>query len=256
MTDNQRVSSFSNFRTSTKSPVDKEVDKEWEAGQVAGPQKKSLSSDASLKSRANRIVRLLAESYPDAKCALLFTNPLELLVATILSAQCTDERVNQVTRSLFTKYRSAADYVKVPLAELEQDIRPTGFYRNKARTLQACCQQLVQQHGGQVPRDMEALVQLPGVGRKTANVVLGTAYGIPSGIVVDTHVSRIARRLGLTQNTQAEKIEQDLMALVPMEEWINFGHRLIHHGRRICTARKPKCPDCPLAHVCPRIGVG
>jgi len=222
---------------------------------VAGQQKKAVSSDASLKSRANRIIRLLAKAYPDAQCALLFTNPLELLVATILSAQCTDERVNQVTRSLFTKYRSAADYANAPLAELEQDIRPTGFYRNKARTLQACCQQLVQQHGGQVPKDMEALVQLPGVGRKTANVVLGTAFGIASGIVVDTHVSRIARRLGLTQQTQADKIEQDLLALVPKEEWINFGHRLIHHGRRICTARKPKCPDCPLANVCPRIGV-
>ena len=222
---------------------------------MAGQQKKSVPLDASLKRRASRIVRLLAKAYPDAKCALLFTNPLELLVATILSAQCTDERVNQVTRSLFTKYRSAADYANALLAELEQDIRPTGFYRNKARTLQACCQQLVQQHGGQVPKDMEALVQLPGVGRKTANVVLGTAFGIASGIVVDTHVSRIARRLGLTQNTQADKIEQDLLALVPKEEWINFGHRLIHHGRRICTARKPKCPDCPLANVCPRIGV-
>ncbi|MCS7306342.1 MAG: endonuclease III [Thermoguttaceae bacterium] len=218
-------------------------------------QEKKPAADALLKKRIRQIIRLLAKAYPDAKCALLFTNPLELLVATILSAQCTDERVNQVTRSLFTKYRSAADYVKVPLAELEQDIRPTGFYRNKARTLQACCQQLVQEHGGQVPKDMEALVRLPGVGRKTANVVLGTAYGIPSGIVVDTHVSRIARRLGLTDKTQPEKIEQDLLAIVPQEEWIDFGHRLIHHGRRICTARKPKCSECPLSEVCPRIGV-
>lgn len=222
---------------------------------MVAQQKKSLRADSSAKNRVRRIIQVLTQAYPEAKCALLFTNPLELLVATILSAQCTDERVNQVTRSLFAKYRSAADYLKVPLAELEQDIRPTGFYRNKARTLQACCQQLVQQHGGQVPKDMDALVQLPGVGRKTANVVLGTAYGIPSGIVVDTHVSRIARRLGLTQQTQAEKIEQDLLALVPQEEWINFGHRLIHHGRQICTARKPKCPQCPLAEVCPRIGV-
>lgn len=213
-------------------------------------------ADSALKSRTQRILRLLEAAYPDAQCALQFTTPLELLVATILSAQCTDERVNQVTRTLFTKYRCAADYINVPLAELEQDIRPTGFYRNKAKTLQACCQKLLQEHGGQVPKNMEALVQLPGVGRKTANVVLGVAYGIPSGIVVDTHVSRLSRRLGLTRQTQAEKIEQDLLALVPQEEWINFGHRLIHHGRRICTARKPKCPQCPLGEVCPRIGVG
>ncbi len=222
---------------------------------VARQQKNTHPADPLLKTRAHQIVRLLEQTYPDAQCALNFTTPLELLVATILSAQCTDERVNQVTRTLFTKYRSASDYVKVPLAELEQEIRPTGFYRNKAKTLQACCQQLLQEHGGQVPKDMEALVRLPGVGRKTANVVLGTAYGIASGIVVDTHVSRIARRLGLTQHRQAEKIEEDLLALVPQEEWIAFGHRMIHHGRRICTARKPKCEVCPLQKVCPRIGV-
>lgn len=222
---------------------------------VARQQKKNPPADPLLKTRVHQILRLLEQTYPDAQCALNFTTPLELLVATILSAQCTDERVNQVTRTLFTKYRSASDYVKVPLAELEQEIRPTGFYRNKAKTLQACCQQLLQEHGGQVPKDMEALVRLPGVGRKTANVVLGTAYGIASGIVVDTHVSRIARRLGLTQHLQAEKIEEDLLALVPQEEWIAFGHRMIHHGRRICTARKPKCEVCPLQKVCPRIGV-
>jgi len=212
-------------------------------------------ADSALKEHAQRIIRLLETAYPDAQCALHFTTPLELLVATILSAQCTDERVNQVTRSLFTKYRCAADYANAPLAELEQDIRPTGFYRNKAKTLQACCRKLLQDYGGQVPKDMDALVQLPGVGRKTANVVLGVAYGIPSGIVVDTHVSRLSRRLGLTQHEQAEKIEQDLLALVPQEEWIDFGHRLIHHGRRICTARKPKCSQCPLGELCPRIGV-
>jgi endonuclease-3 len=212
-------------------------------------------ADSALKEHAQQIIRLLETAYPDAQCALHFTTPLELLVATILSAQCTDERVNQVTRSLFTKYRCAADYANAPLAELEQDIRPTGFYRNKAKTLQACCRKLLQDYGGQVPKDMDALVQLPGVGRKTANVVLGVAYGIPSGIVVDTHVSRLSRRLGLTQHEQAEKIEQDLLALVPQEEWIDFGHRLIHHGRRICTARKPKCSQCPLGELCPRIGV-
>lgn len=222
---------------------------------MAQRRKNSRQGDLALKSRIQRILRLLEAAYPDAKCALHFTTPLELLVATILSAQCTDERVNQVTRTLFTKYRCAADYINVPLAELEQDIRPTGFYRNKAKTLRACCQKLLQEHGGQTPKNMDALVQLPGVGRKTANVVLGVAYGIPSGIVVDTHVSRLSRRLGLSQHTQPEKIEQDLLALIPQEEWIDFGHRLIHHGRRICTARKPKCSQCPLGEVCPRIGV-
>lgn len=223
---------------------------------MTAQKKTSVQAEASAKQRIGRIIRLLQKAYPEAECALNFSTPFQLLVATILSAQCTDERVNQVTRSLFTKYRSAADYLKVPLAELEEDIRPTGFYRNKAKTLRACCQKLVENYGGQVPREMEALLELPGVGRKTANVVLGTAYGIPSGIVVDTHVSRITRRLGLSQHTQADKIEEDLLALVPKEEWINFGHRLIHHGRRICTARKPKCSECPLAELCPRIGVG
>jgi len=222
---------------------------------VGQQRKKNHPADSSLKDRVHRILRLLEKAYPDAACALHFTTPLELLVATILSAQCTDERVNQVTRSLFMKYRAAADYAKAPLAELEQDIRPTGFYRNKAKTLKACCEKLLQEHGGQVPQEMEALVHLPGVGRKTANVVLGTAYGIPSGIVVDTHVSRIACRLGFSQQTQPEKIEQDLLALIPQEEWINFGHRLIHHGRRICHARKPQCDACPLQNECPRIGV-
>ncbi len=204
---------------------------------------------------AARVVQALRKAYPDATCALWFRTPLELLVATMLSAQCTDERVNQVTKDLFARYRTAADYASAPLDELERAIQSTGFYRNKARNLQACCQKLVRQHGGDVPRDMEALVQLPGVGRKTANVVLGTACGIASGVVVDTHVARVSRRLGLTTQKTPEKIEQDLMALVPQDEWVAFGHRMIHHGRRYCTARKPKCDACPLGKFCPRVGV-
>jgi endonuclease-3 len=204
---------------------------------------------------AAQVVRLLRREYPDAACALHFTSPLELLVATILSAQCTDQRVNQVTKRLFEKHRTAADYARTPLEELERDVQSTGFFRNKAKSIVGCCKLLVQRHGGQVPQDMEALVQLPGVGRKTANVVLGTAFGIASGVVVDTHVARVSRRLGLTAQKDPEKIEQDLMALVPKKEWIDFGHRTIHHGRRVCVARKPKCDDCVLGGICPRIGV-
>lgn len=204
---------------------------------------------------AARVVQALCKAYPVATCALHFRTPLELLVATILSAQCTDERVNQVTKDLFARYRTAADYASAPLEELERAIQSTGFYRNKARNLQACCRKLANDHGGEVPRDLEALVALPGVGRKTANVVLGTACGIASGVVVDTHVARVSRRLGLTRQKNPEKIEQDLMALIPREEWIDFGHRMIHHGRRYCTARKPNCEACPLGKLCPRIGV-
>jgi len=204
---------------------------------------------------AARVVEALREAYPDATCALAFRTPLELLVATILSAQCTDQRVNEVTKDLFARYRTAADYASAPLEELERAIQSTGFYRNKAKNLRACCRKLVDQHGGEVPRDIEALVQLPGVGRKTANVVLGTACGIASGVVVDTHVARISRRLGLTKEKNPDKIEKDLMALVPRDQWIAFGHRMIHHGRRYCTARKPNCEACPLGKLCPRIGV-
>jgi endonuclease-3 len=211
--------------------------------------------DAERRRRARQIAAQLAVDYPDATCALKFSTPLELLVATILSAQCTDQRVNQVTADLFRRFRTARDYAEAPLPVLEEAIRTTGFFRNKARSIQGCCRQLVQQHGGQVPRDLEALVQLPGVGRKTANVVLGTAFGIASGVVVDTHVSRIVRRLGLTTQRQPEKIEQELMALLPRDQWIDFSHRLIHHGRRVCTARNPRCDACSLAAWCPRIGV-
>lgn len=214
-----------------------------------------MVAPAEAKQQAARVVRGLRRAYPTARCALEFANPLELLVATILSAQCTDVRVNQVTKSLFRKYRTAADYARAPLAELEAAIQSTGFFRAKARNIQACCQKLVEQYDGQVPQNLEALVALPGIGRKTASVVLGTAFGIASGVVVDTHVTRLSRRLGLTQHKDATKIERDLMALVPQKEWIDFSHRMIQHGRQICTARKPKCEECPLNEFCPRLGV-
>jgi endonuclease-3 len=195
------------------------------------------------------ILDILGKTYPDAKCSLDFTNPLELLVATVLSAQCTDERVNQVTKSLFKKYRFAKDYASVPLHELEEDIRPTGFFRNKAKSLRSCGTSLVERFQGQVPRTLDELVTLPGIGRKTANVILGAAFDTP-GIVVDTHVSRIAQRLGLTRNQDPVKIEFDLMELIPKERWTKFSHELIWHGRQVCTARNPKCPQCPLLEHC------
>lgn len=204
---------------------------------------------------AKKVVRILAKSYPDAVCSLDFKTPLELLVATILSAQCTDIRVNLVTKDLFRKYRSAADYAQAPPEELKTAIVSTGFFNNKAKSIQACCAILADQYGGKVPKDMDALVTLPGVGRKTASVVLGTAYGIASGVVVDTHVTRVAQRLGLTRQKTAEKIEADLMEAIPQDEWIAFSHRMIEHGRRVCTARKPKCNECPLGAICPRVGV-
>ncbi|HOP78545.1 MAG TPA: endonuclease III [Thermogutta sp.] len=202
-----------------------------------------------------KVLEVLKQEYPDASCSLNFSNPLELLVATILSAQCTDERVNQVTKDLFKKYKTAHDYASVPLEELEKDIQSTGFYKNKAKNLRECCRQIEERFGGRVPKELDQLVSLPGVGRKTANVVIGTAYGIPSGVVVDTHVSRISQRLGLTQNTDPEKIEQDLMKLIPQDEWIDFSHRMIKHGRKYCSARNPSCESCPMTAFCPKIGV-
>jgi endonuclease-3 len=207
------------------------------------------------KRRAAKIARLLGDAFPDATCALVFRNPLELLVATILSAQCTDVRVNLVTKNLFRKYPAAADYARAPLAQLEVDIKSTGFFRNKAKSIKGCCQVLVDNYDGQVPSELPRLVALPGVGRKTANVVLGTAFAIASGVVVDTHVTRICQRLGLTAQKDAVKIEQELMQLLPEQEWIAFSHRMIHHGRRWCIARRPKCDECPLQSECPRIGV-
>ncbi len=204
--------------------------------------------------RARKILRLLAKLYPDAHCALHFVNPLQLLIATILSAQCTDKRVNLVTPALFRKYPDTAAFATADPRELEQAIASTGFFRNKARNIIACCRQIMEQHDGQVPRTLDELVQLPGVGRKTANVILGNAFGVP-GITVDTHVGRLSRRLGLTAHTDPAKVEQDLMRLIPKKEWTMFSHRVIFHGRQVCFARKPNCAGCGLATVCPRIGV-
>jgi endonuclease-3 len=193
----------------------------------------------------------LKAEYPDARTELDWSNPLELLVATILSAQTTDVQVNRVTESLFTKYRTAEDYADSNPEELEEDIRPTGFYRNKARSLRGMANALVEEHAGEVPRTMSELVALPGVGRKTANVVLGNAFGTNEGIVVDTHVRRVSGRLGLTESSDPVKIEQELMRLVPEEDWTIFSHLLILHGRRTCKARKPDCPNCILNDICP-----
>ena len=212
-------------------------------------------TNAALAARAAKILAALPAIYPDAHCELSYSNPLELLVATILSAQCTDKRVNLVTAELFKQYRSAADFANAPPAELEEAVRTTGFYRNKAKNIQACCRRLVEAHGGEVPRTMEALTALAGAGRKTANVVLGNAFGINAGVVVDTHVARLSQRLGLTRETPPEKIEGDLMKLVPLAQWTLFSHWLIWHGRRRCDARKPACAACELQTLCPQIGV-
>jgi endonuclease-3 len=202
-----------------------------------------------------KIVRRLDRAYPAAECSLDFRSPLELLVATVLSAQCTDRRVNQVTQELFRKYRSAADYADAKLSELEKDIQSTGFFRNKAKNIQACCRVLVDEFGGEVPDDLDALVALPGIGRKTANVILGTGFGIASGVVVDTHVGRLSRRLGLSEHKDPAKVEKDLAAVLPRKQWVRFSHQMILHGRSTCMARKPRCDDCVLADICPRIGV-
>ena len=207
------------------------------------------------KRYAAKVLKILRREYPEATCALNFRTPLELLVATILSAQCTDQRVNQVTLDLFRKYRTAADYAEAPQEQLESEIQSTGFFRNKAKSIIGCARVLCDEFGGKVPQDLDALVAMPGIGRKTANVVLGTAFGLATGVVVDTHVTRVSRRLGLTTQKDAVKIEQDLMSLVPKSEWVAFSHRVIHHGRRICAARKPQCSACSLQSLCPRIGV-
>jgi endonuclease-3 len=207
-----------------------------------------------LKKRAAQIVRRLAKLYPDAKCALNHENPLQLLIATILSAQCTDIRVNLVTPALFARYPNARAFAEANPSELETAIQSTGFFRNKARNIIACCRLMQEKHGGHVPNTMEELVELPGVGRKTANVILGNAFDVP-GITVDTHVLRLSRRLGLTKHTDAHKVEQDLMALIPQKEWTMFSHRMIFHGRQVCFARKPNCPGCILFDICPKIGV-
>lgn len=203
------------------------------------------------KLRTGKITAGLRAVYPEAHCELNFSNALELLIATILSAQCTDKRVNIVTSSLFKRYRTAEDYASAPIAELEEAIKTAGFYRNKARNIQSCCRALVARHGGKVPGTMEELIQLDGVGRKTANVVLGNAFQINEGVVVDTHVARLVNRLGLTRQTAPEKIEQELMQLVPQDDWTMFSHWLIWHGRRRCPARKPDCAACEIRASCP-----
>lgn len=205
--------------------------------------------------RAKKVIAGLKQVYPNATCALNFATPLDLTVATILSAQCTDERVNMVTDELFKKYRKAEDYASAPPGVLEEEIHPTGFFRQKSISLRGMGQKLVERFGGEVPRTMEEMIQLPGVARKTANVVLGTAYGIPSGIVVDTHVRRLAFRLGLTDEKDPEKIERDLMEVAPQEEWIWFGHAMIWHGRDTCHARAPHCSACVLQEFCLKRGV-
>jgi len=203
------------------------------------------------KDRTRKIIAQLKKAYPDAKCSLNHSNPLELLIATILSAQCTDDRVNIVTADLFRKYRSCADYLKASTSELQNDVRTTGFFRNKTKSIQGACKALNEQYGDRVPETMEELLELPGVARKTANVVLGNAFGIASGVVVDTHVSRLSQRLGLTTNKTPEKIERDLVELVPKKDWIDFSHLLIYHGRRVCKARKPLCEQCVVERHCP-----
>jgi endonuclease III len=208
-----------------------------------------MKKQEDFRNRVKKIIRILSKEIPDASIALKFSNPLQLLIATILSAQCTDVKVNQVTPDLFKKYRTAKDFAESNLATLEEEIRPTGFYRNKAKSVQKCCQELVKRFGGEVPKTLDDLVTLPGVGRKTANVLLGNAFGIP-GIAVDTHVHRLSRRIGLTKNDDPVKIEFDLMEIVPKEEWTHFSDLLIWHGRKTCVARKPLCGICPIRKEC------
>ncbi len=211
----------------------------------------SKPSAAALKARALRVTADLARLYPEAECALNHSSALELLVATILSAQCTDLRVNLVTGPLFRKYRSARDFAEADPAELEQAVRSTGFFRNKAKSIRGAARLLVEKHGGEVPSSMDELLELPGVARKTANVVLGTWFQQAAGVVVDTHVLRITRLLGLTEQEDPKRIERDLMELLPAKEWINYSHRLIWHGRKVCIARRPRCGECALSGECP-----
>lgn len=207
------------------------------------------------KTHARRVCAGLKKAYPEANCALIHVNPYQLVVATILSAQCTDTRVNMVTPELFRRYPDAASLANADPAELESLIRSTGFFRAKARSLLAMANQVVSRHDGEIPRTLDELTALAGVGRKTANVVLGTAFGIACGIVVDTHVKRLAKRLGLASKNSPEQIERELMAIVPRSQWVDLSHRLIHHGRRVCVARRPRCDDCSLSTICPKVGV-
>lgn len=217
------------------------------SGQARGSVRAGRGTDPA---RVSAILAKLDEAYPAATCALTHENPFQLLISTILSAQCTDERVNQVTATLYQKYKSAKDFAYANPQELEQDIRPTGFFRNKTKSIMGASKKIVEEFHGEVPRTMEELLTLPGVARKTGNVVLGTAFGIAAGVVVDTHVQRLSGRLDLTKNTDPKKIEQDLMQVIPQEKWILFSHQLIWHGRRVCQARKPKCIECNLERLC------
>jgi endonuclease-3 len=220
-----------------------------------GSKRSALTRESPIAERAPEIVRRLSAAYPDAHVALRFTNALECLIATILSAQCTDERVNMVTKDLFRKYRTAADYLNVPEAELAADIKPTGFFNQKTRSIRGACARIVDVYGGEVPGTMEELVTLPGVARKTANIVLGNAFGVVEGIAVDTHVRRLAERLGFSGEKDPEKIEQDLMRSIPRKRWFDFTYALIDHGRALCVARKPRCADCPVSDLCPSSSV-
>jgi endonuclease-3 len=218
---------------------------------LSQPQRTYTGPPPGSREQVRAIIAELRRLYPDARSSLNFTNPLELLIATQLSAQCTDERVNIVTADLFKKYRSVEDYATVSQEELEQDIRSTGFYRNKAKNIRAASQRIITNYGAEVPRTMEDLLTLPGVARKTANVVLGNAFGIVVGFVVDTHIGRLARRFGWTTNDDPVKVEQDLMKLIPQQDWLDLSHLMIYHGRAICLARKPQCGKCTLAKLCP-----
>jgi endonuclease-3 len=218
---------------------------------AANRSKATLDRSSPVEARAPEIIRLLSKTYPDARVALRFSNPLETLVATILSAQTTDEGVNKVTDSLFRKYRTPADYLRVPESELAADIKPTGFFNQKARSIRGASQRIVEVYDGRVPDTMQELLTLPGVARKTANIVLGNAYGVVEGIAVDTHVRRVSQRLGFTDQTDPDRIERDLMRLIPRKRWFDFTYVLIEHGRAICVARTPKCEICPVSHLCP-----
>jgi endonuclease III len=208
-----------------------------------------------LKARALKMLAALKKAYPSAECSLDYKSPLQLLVATILSAQCTDKRVNKVTPALFALYRTAADFANADIAELESLVRSTGFYRNKAKNIKAACKLIAEKHGGKVPRTMEEMLELPGVARKTANIVLGNAYGVIEGVPVDTHAIRLSRLMGLTKNKAQNKIEKDLMGLMPHSDWLTVSNLFVHHGRAICIARRPLCSKCPVEKLCPKVGL-